>query len=120
MKDELLRIEHELGTGDGDACIAAMDQSPGWEETEISDARVVELGPDAAALTYRWRSRRGDATYEAAMSSVYVRREGRWQLALHQQTPDSGRAQHAAHAVECAVGARQVVVQLDGLVRRRG
>lgn len=111
MKDELLRIEHELGTGDGDAyrrhladdavivvpgmvldrdaCIAAMDQSPGWDETDIADARVVELGPDAAALTYRWRSRRGDATYEAAMSSVYVRREGRWQLALHQQTPDS-------------------------------
>ena len=30
---------------------------------------------------------RDGATYSALVSSAYVRREGGWRLALHQQTP---------------------------------
>jgi hypothetical protein len=108
--DELLKIERELGGGDGDAyrkhltddavvvvpgaaitreqCAFAIDATPGWDEFEIEDARVVELTPDSRVLTYRWSSRRGDdVTYEALMSTVYVRRGGDWKVALHQQTP---------------------------------
>jgi hypothetical protein len=109
MHDELLRIEHELGAGSADAyrrhlaetalivlpsgaldrdeCIAAMETSPRWDELEITDARTLPLGDDAAVLTYAWRSRRGDTSYSALMSSVYVRRAGEWLLVLHQQTP---------------------------------
>jgi hypothetical protein len=51
---------------------------------------VVALTPDSAVLTYRWSSRRGDETYDALMSSVYVKQpSGAWKLALHQQTPVS-------------------------------
>jgi hypothetical protein len=111
LHDELLQIEHELGAGSGDAyrrhladeaivvvpgmvldreaCASAMDASPGWDEYAISDARTVELTPDSALLTYRWRSRRGDSPYAAVMSSVYTRRDGAWRLVLHQQTPDA-------------------------------
>jgi hypothetical protein len=107
--DELLRIERELGAGSGDtyrkhltedavvvvpgAAITreqtalAIDATPGWDEFEITDERVVPLTDDSAILTYRWSSRRGDETYEALMSSVYVNRDGEWKLALHQQTP---------------------------------
>jgi hypothetical protein len=109
MHDELLRIEHELGAGsadayrrhlaeealmvlpdgvlDRDACIAAIEASPGWDELEISDARTLALADDAAVLTYSWRSRRGETSYTALMSSVYARRDGAWRLVLHQQTP---------------------------------
>jgi hypothetical protein len=109
LHEELLQIEHELGAGsadayrrhladealfvlpngvlDRDACIAAMEASPGWDELEISDARTVRLGDDSAILTYAWRSRRAETVYSALMSSVYVRRDGVWHLALHQQTP---------------------------------
>ena len=107
--DELLEIERELGGGTGDtyrkhltddavvvvpgAAITreqtafAIDATPGWDEFEITEDRVVPLTDDSAILTYRWSSRRGDETYEALMSSVYVRRDGEWKLALHQQTP---------------------------------
>lgn len=110
MRDELLRIEHELGTGGGDAyrrhlvddavvvvpgavldreaCAEAMDASPGWDEHAIDDARVLHPTADTAVLTYRWRSRRGESTYAAVMSSVYVRRDGAWRLVLYQQTPE--------------------------------
>jgi hypothetical protein len=107
--DALLKIERELGGGTGDtyrrhltedavvvvpgAAITreqtafAIDATPGWDEFEITEDRVVPLTDDSAILTYRWSSRRGDETYEALMSSVYVRRDGEWKLALHQQTP---------------------------------
>jgi hypothetical protein len=110
VHEELLRIEDELGAGAGDAyrrhlaedavvvvpgavlereaCAAAMDASPGWDERSITDARTIALTHDSAVLTYRWRSRRGDSTYAAVMSSVYARRDGAWRLVLHQQTPE--------------------------------
>lgn len=112
VHEELLRIEHELGSASADAyrrhlagdalivlpsgvldreaCIAAIEGSPAWDEFAIADARVLDLGPDAAVLTYRWSSRRGAAPYDAFMSSAYVRRDGRWRLVLHQQSPTAG------------------------------
>ena len=108
--EELLRIENELGRGDGDTyrrhlaeeavvvvpgavldregCAAAIDATPAWDECEISDARSIAVGESGAILSYRWRSRRGDVLYTATMSSVYVERDGSWRLVLHQQTPD--------------------------------
>jgi hypothetical protein len=107
--DDLLAIERELGGGTGDTyrkrltddavvvvpgaaitreqCAFAIDATPGWDEFDIEDARVVPLTDDSAILSYRWSSRRGDDTYEALMSTVYVRRDGEWKVALHQQTP---------------------------------
>ena len=107
--DELLQIERALGAGDGDAyrrhlaeeaivvipgaaldrdaCIDAMDASPGWDEFAISDVHALSLTTDSAMLSYRWRSRRGNELYVALMSSVYVRRDGSWRLVHHQQTP---------------------------------
>jgi hypothetical protein len=109
LHEHLLEIERTLGGGDGDAyrahltddavvvvpgaaitkeqCAHAIDATPGWDEFDISDDRLIELTPDSALVTYRWKSSRGDETYEALMSSVYVKSEGEWKLALHQQTP---------------------------------
>ena len=109
LHEHLLEIERTLGGGDGDAyrahltddavvvvpgaaitkeqCAHAIDATPGWDEFDISDDRLIELTPDSALVTYRWKSSRGDETYEALMSSVYVKSGGEWKLALHQQTP---------------------------------
>lgn len=111
LHQTLLQIERTLGGGRGDdyrahltedavvvvpgaaitreQCAHAIDATPGWEEFEITGDRLVELTPDSALITYRWRSSRGEVTYEALMTSVYVRQTGagEWKLALHQQTP---------------------------------
>ena len=112
MLDELLRIDESLARGSGDdyrarladdavvllpgmglldreACAAAVDSDPGpgWGAIDISDTRLVELGPDSAAIAYRFSGERGASRYVALMTSVYVRRAGEWKLALHQQTP---------------------------------
>jgi len=58
-----------------------------WATHELSDVRVA-ADDHAAIVTYRAAARRaGQPAYEAVMSSVYVRRGGRWLLLLHQQSP---------------------------------
>ena len=105
----LVDIEHELAGGDGEtyrrrlrdeavvivpgerldkeATCAAIDAAGGWDEFSIEGATAVPLGADSALLTYRFSGRRGDFQYAALLSSAYVREDGEWKLAFHQQTP---------------------------------
>lgn len=106
----LLDLDHQLAVGDGgtyrrllrgdavvvvpgqvldrDATVEAMDASPGWDEVDFTEPRLVALGQDAAAITYRFRGRRGpDMVYEAQMTSTWTREDAGWRMAVHQQTP---------------------------------
>lgn len=115
--DELLELEHRgwqaLGDGTGAAfygelmttdgvmvlahgqalnrqgVIDSLRDAPPWQSYEIEDERLIRLGESAAALVYRGRAYRAgtEAPFTALMSSVYVRRETGWALALYQQTP---------------------------------
>jgi hypothetical protein len=109
LKQTISGIERELGAGDGDTyrrhladdavvvvpgqvltrnqTAEAMDASPGWDEQTYEDEQLRELTDDAVLLTYRFSGRRGDTVYTALMGSVYVRRDGEWKMAFHQQTP---------------------------------
>lgn len=76
------------GVMDRAEAIGAMRSAAPWASFEIRDPRVVELTPDSAVLVYRGLAQRpGQPRYAALMSSVYVRQDGRWLLAFHQQTP---------------------------------
>ncbi len=109
-EQELLEIEHALATGGGDEyrehladdaiviipaealdkseTVAAMERSPGWDEVEISQTHLRQVGDGGAVLTYSFRGRRGDdQAYGALMSSAYSKDDGTWKLVLHQQTP---------------------------------
>jgi len=74
---------------DRDAVLASLDDAPPWRTYEITEERLIRLGDDQAILVYTGRATRdGDEPpFVALMSSVYVRREGAWRLALYQQTP---------------------------------
>ena len=59
-----------------------------WSRYALSDARVLRLGADVATVIYRIRAQReGQPEFVAVCTSAYVRRDGRWKLALHQQSP---------------------------------
>ena len=67
--------------------VASLRDAPTWDDYDLSDLRLVTTGRDSAALVYRARARReGQPDFLAAMSSVYVRVDGRWRLALYTQT----------------------------------
>ena len=79
-----------FGVLDKDATVASMEQAEPWSAVDLDDLVVTTLGDGVVALTYAARARRGNEAYEAMVTSTYVRRGDRWQLALHQQTPRRG------------------------------
>jgi hypothetical protein len=68
--------------------IEAMKSAPPWSSFEIIDPQVVELTADSGVLVYRVVAQRPEQPpYRALISSVFVREDGRWLLAFHQQSP---------------------------------
>ncbi|MGN6574383.1 MAG: nuclear transport factor 2 family protein [Nocardioides sp.] len=73
--------------------VASLRDAPAWDGYELSEVRLVTTGRDGAALVYRARAHRAaEPDFVAAMSSVYVRVDGRWRLALYTQTPQPDAA----------------------------
>jgi hypothetical protein len=58
-----------------------------WDDFELTDERVLELGDQTAVMAYRATAKRAGRDYEALFTSTYVRDDGEWRLAVHQQTP---------------------------------
>lgn len=70
--------------------ISSMNREPDMRELRIEDPRVVELGAGAAVLLYRAVASLPDGGgWTSFMNSTYVRTDGGWKLAYHQQTPTS-------------------------------
>jgi hypothetical protein len=69
-----------------------------WAEVNFDDVRVLELGTDAAMLTYaataRWNYQNAPGRW--LCSTAYVLRPEGWRIALHQQTTLASEASSAA------------------------
>ena len=71
-----------------DEVVRSIGDAPPWSWFRLEEPRLVPLTDDSAVLAYRAVAQRtGAAEYRALMATTYVRREGRWLVALHQQTP---------------------------------
>lgn len=87
LADEILMLlPGGLVVDERRAVIDSMRGEP-WQDFEISDERVLQLGDHAAVVAYRAVAHRAGQRYEALFNSTYVRQDGGWRLALHQQTP---------------------------------
>jgi hypothetical protein len=89
MTDDALMVLANGMVMDRAGVVDALRQSPPWHRYELDELRLVEVEADSAVLVYSARAWRAEdeAPFEAVMASVYVRRDGRWQLAAYQQTP---------------------------------
>ncbi|WP_010534592.1 nuclear transport factor 2 family protein [Brachybacterium squillarum] len=83
--DGVMVLAHGL-TLDREQVIASLDDAPTWDAYEIREPRLIDAGREGAVLAYRGRARRGEDRFTALMSSHCVHRDGRWRLALYQQT----------------------------------
>lgn len=71
-----------------DQTIEAMESAPPWTTYDLKDPQVVALTTDCGIVVYRVTARRAqDDPYQAVVSSTFVRRDGGWRMAFHQQTP---------------------------------
>ncbi|KAI9657514.1 MAG: hypothetical protein M1831_004130 [Alyxoria varia] len=57
-----------------------------WIKYDMKDVHVVQLGQDAAQISYSVEAHRKDSAYTAMISSVWRREAGVWKMVLHQQT----------------------------------
>jgi hypothetical protein len=71
---------------DRDEMVDAM-RGPPWDRYELSRPKVLPIASDVATVAYEARAQRGRDTYAAWFTSIYVRENGVWKLAVHQQTP---------------------------------
>lgn len=86
--DAVMVFPYGVGAMDKDMVIYAVTASTEeWASHELEEVRVVPIGDDAAVITYQASADgAADRRFEAFVSSIYVRREGRWMLVFHQQT----------------------------------
>jgi hypothetical protein len=75
-----------------DAILAENAEGRRWAEVQFDEVRRLRLADDAALLTYKVTARweHEESKYSALASSVYIKRDGVWKLAFHQQTPLEG------------------------------
>ena len=79
-----------FGVLDREAAIASLREAPPWTSYQIDEPRVIGLTETSALLTYLARAQRtGHTSYTARMTTVFVRQDGDWKTAFHQQTPIS-------------------------------
>ncbi len=90
MTDDGLMVLANGAVMDRDQVVASLSEAPPWRSYDIDDARVVG-GGETSALVYVGTGYRDDdePAFVGVMSSVYVRKDDRWRLALYQQTPVS-------------------------------
>ena len=83
-----------FGTLTRQQALEAMEAAPPWSSFQLSDPQVMEIGSDAGALVYTVQAQRtGAPPYAAIVSSTFLRQDGHWLLAFHQQTPIDGGSQ---------------------------
>lgn len=112
LQTDLLALEKKFWSGDAgfyrnnldDKCLTVFTKMAGvqskdaiadmvagdsqrWEDLKIDEKGLVEPTRDMAILSYEASAQRGGQRYKALVSSGYVRRNGAWKLAFHQQTP---------------------------------
>jgi hypothetical protein len=110
-KDDIVALEKGFWSGDAefycknldDRCLVAFTEMSGvmdreaiagmiregerWEDVEMTERGFLEPADGVAMLAYEVRASRGGKHHHAVVSSGYVRRNGAWKMAFHQQTP---------------------------------
>lgn len=88
LSADAIHVFPKWGLAERDAVLAGVADADAWQSFTIEDPQALAVGEDAVALVYRaCARRRGEQLYVAAITSVYRRRDGAWELVLHQQTP---------------------------------
>lgn len=89
VDDECLVAFTEMAGVHSNEEIAGMNPGAGnWKNVKLEEKGCVELSDDAVVLTYEVEAEhKAGRPYKALVSTGYVKRDGEWKMAFHQQTP---------------------------------
>jgi hypothetical protein len=72
----------------GEQAIAAVTDTPRWEQVELSDKQVSRPQEGLIVVAYHAKASRGEEAYDAHCTSTYRRlSHDEWRVVQHQQTP---------------------------------
>ena len=84
----LVAFQGMAGVSSRERIAASVRDAPRWEDLELDVKGTLTPSKDVAMITYQASAKRGSGvSYSALVSSGYVKRDGRWKLVFHQQTP---------------------------------
>ena len=73
---------------DGEAAIAAVEDTPRWEQVEFADMQIERPQEGLIVIAYRAKASRGEQAYHALCTSTLLRQgTEEWRVVQHQQTP---------------------------------
>jgi hypothetical protein len=89
VDDECLLAFTEMSGVHSNEEIAGMNPGANnWKNVELDEKGFVQLSDDSVVLTYEVNAQRKTGEpYKALVSTGYVKRDGEWKMAFHQQTP---------------------------------
>jgi hypothetical protein len=93
LTEDCLLVFPETGVITRDKAVDAIrkenEEGRRWSEAYFDELHSRRLANDVALLTYRAVARweHEESTITVLASSLYLKREGAWKLAFHQQTP---------------------------------
>jgi hypothetical protein len=89
MADDGLAVIEPMGFGDKKLSVEMNGQSEAWKVVRMKDVHLIELTPDCVAVAYHGEGRqaKANAPYRSTICSVYVRRDGHWQVGVTSHQP---------------------------------
>jgi hypothetical protein len=96
LTEDCLLVFPETGVITRDIAVDAIrkenEEGRRWAEVTFGDISKLMQADDVALLTYRVKARweHEASALTTLASSLYVKRDGDWKLAFHQQTPITG------------------------------
>lgn len=89
LTDDAITVFEPMGFVTKEQGVEEAKQSPGWTDVNMQDVEVREITPDVVAVVYHASAKKKgtDEPYLGSIASVYVKRDGRWQLALTSHQP---------------------------------
>ena len=84
----LLAFPELAGVMSRESVVGTVKEDRRWSDLVVEEQGFLQLSDSSVVLTYHAKAQRADGEHYAALvSSAYVRRDGSWKLAFHQQTP---------------------------------
>ena len=93
LTDDFLEFGSSGRTFDKSAIIEELRNEPQHHTARLSDFVIRPLAPEVMLVTYRTtrRDSSGQIIHQAQRSSIWINRNGTWQITFHQGTPIPSR-----------------------------
>ena len=89
MADEALAVMEPAGFIDKATAVEMNGKTKGWKDVTMKDVHVLQLSPDCVALAYHGsgKMKEDGKEYNGSICSVYIKRDGRWQMGVTSHQP---------------------------------